>query len=238
MAQLPPAPAPAVPLIVVAYDLLVGSNAQARLTPPSIVRLPPYALIIDLQQAVFAANANTLRGRDYTSLDVYPPGSTDWTDRDAAVDAEDDIARLLPEPDVTDRRLRRFVVVVRPLPSFGAARGQSSLSSQHTLSSRPFMQPPIPLQSSASLTMHYCSPRVVLFLAHSLSYSLPLIAPALLTSLLLLLPCRALLCCARRQRAPHPLSQPSGRGGTRMRPIAPMSRRWTRSCSWSAIDST
>ena len=59
MAQLPPAPAPAVPLIVVAYDLLVGSNAQARLTPPSIVRLPPYALIIDLQQAVFAANANT-----------------------------------------------------------------------------------------------------------------------------------------------------------------------------------
>ena len=62
------------------------------------------------------------------------------------------------------------------------------------------------------------------------------VSPALLMIVLLLL-CRALLCCVRRQRAPHPLSQPSGRGGTRMRSIAPRSRRWTRSWSSSAIDS-
>ncbi len=60
--------------------------------------------------------------------------------------------------------------------------------------------------------------------------------PVLLTFVLLLL-CRALLCCVRLQRAPHPPSQPSGRGGTPMRSIAPRSRRWTRSCSSSAIDS-
>ena len=62
------------------------------------------------------------------------------------------------------------------------------------------------------------------------------VSPALLMIVLLLL-CRALLCCVRRQRAPHPPSQPSGRGGTPMRSITPRCRRWTRSCSSSAIDS-
>ena len=62
------------------------------------------------------------------------------------------------------------------------------------------------------------------------------VSPALLMIVLLLL-CRALLCCVRLQRAPHPPSQPSGRGGTPMRSIAPRCRRWTRSCSSSAIDS-
>ena len=85
--------------------------------------------IADLRRAVFAANANKQSGRDYTDLDVYPPGSTGWTDRSAAADPEDEIERLLPEPDITDRHKRRFVVIVRPLPSVGAAAvGQSSHS--------------------------------------------------------------------------------------------------------------
>ena len=118
----------------IAYDLRDGSNANASLTPPSVVRLPPSALIIDLQQAVFAANEGLLPPKyPYTLLDVYPPGSTDWTDRSSAADAEDDIVRLLPASDITDRGRRRFIVIARPLPSFGGARGQFAHSAQRSL---------------------------------------------------------------------------------------------------------
>ena len=127
MSQLPPAAAPAVPLVVVAYDLRDGSNGNASLTPPNIVELPPSARISHLQQAVFAAARALLPERySYLGLDVYPPGSTDWTDRSAAVDAEEELAQLLPAPHITDRSQRRFIVIARPPPSFGGARGQSS----------------------------------------------------------------------------------------------------------------
>jgi hypothetical protein len=124
--------APGAPLIVVAYDLRDSSNAYASLASAT-VEMNPAVRIDKLRESVFAANANTLRGRDYTQLDVYPPGSTDWTDRCAAADAEDDIGPLLPGPDITDRRRRRFTVVARPLPSFGGARGRSSHSPQRAL---------------------------------------------------------------------------------------------------------
>ena len=129
MAHLSPASAAAVPLVVVAYDLRDGSNGNASLAPPNIVELPPSARISHLQQAVLAGNEGLLPPKyPYTLLDVYPPGSTGWTDRSAAADAEDDVGPLLPGPDITDRRRRRFTVVARPLPSFGGARGQPSHS--------------------------------------------------------------------------------------------------------------
>ena len=164
MAQLPPAPAPAASTSFIAYDLRDGSNANASLAPPNIVELPTSALISHLQQKVFDANTNKLRGLDYTDLDVYPPGSTDWTDRSAAADAEDGIVRLLPAPDITDRGRRRFIVIARPLPSFGDTHGQSvlALATVHSLLTPLHPQPPTPPQSSASLTMRYCSAGVVL----------------------------------------------------------------------------
>jgi hypothetical protein len=163
---------PAEPLVVIAYDLRDGSNANVSLTPPSVVRLHPSALIIDLQQAVLASNANTLRGHDYTQLDVYHPGSTDWTDRSAAAKPRSTVASLLPQADGADDT---FVVIARPLPSFGGARGQSSQSPQRTLSSRLRPQPLAPLLHLASLAMRFCSPCDFLFLSHSLPPLPPLL---------------------------------------------------------------
>ena len=138
MFQLPPA-ASASSTLFIAYDLRDDSNLNVLLASDALPR-EAIVSVADLRRAVFDANANKLRGSDPTDLDVYPPGSTDWTDRSAAADAEEDIAQLLPEPDITDRRARRFIVIARPLPSFGDARGQSPHSSQHTLSSRPFIR--------------------------------------------------------------------------------------------------
>ena len=114
--------------LVVAYDLRDGTNANATLLVSNIVRLPPSALVSDLQQAVLAATEGLFPPKyPYALLDVHPPGSVDWSNRSAAADAEDDIARLLPAPDITDRSQRRFIVIARRLPSFGgAARDQSS----------------------------------------------------------------------------------------------------------------
>lgn len=123
--------APAEPLVVVAYDLRDGGDANASLTPPSIVRLPPSALIVDLQQAVFASARALFPERySYLNLDVYPPGSTDWTDRSAAAKPRSTVASLLPQAAGADDT---FVVIARPLSSFGGAYGQSSHSPQHAL---------------------------------------------------------------------------------------------------------
>ena len=193
----PAASAASTPFI--AYELRDGSNGYASLAG-SAVELPPSALILHLQQAVFAANVNKLRGRDYTDLDVYPPGSSSLG---ASVPARprDSIASVLAKATVADDDT--LIIVARPLPATAGVHGEQRLALQH-----------IANVQAASAT----------------------VSPALLMIVLLLL-CRALLCCVRRQRAPHPLSQPSGRGGTRMRSIAPRSRRWTRSWSSSAIDS-
>ena len=126
MAHLSPASAAAVPLVVVAYDLRDGSNGNASLAPPNIVELPPSARISHLQQAVLAGNEGLLPPKyPYTLLDVYPPGSTDWADRSAAAKARSTIASLLPHAAEADDT---FVVIARPLPSFGGARGQPSHS--------------------------------------------------------------------------------------------------------------
>ena len=144
-----PSPASVAPLIVVPYDLRDGTDPYPALAT-DIVRLPPSALISDLKRAVFEANANTLRGRDYTQLDVYPPGNTEWTARSPAK-PRDTIASVptrVAAPDDT------FVVVARPLPSFGGARGQSSHSPQqralHVM--RPSTSPPFTLPAATGIS--------------------------------------------------------------------------------------
>ena len=197
----PAASAASTPFI--AYELRDGSNGYASLAG-SAVELPPSALILHLQQAVFAAARALLPERySYLALDVYPPGSSDVDLSKEGADPEDPISSLLPAAAEQDRKRRRIIIVARPLPATAGVHGEQRLALQH-----------IANVQAASAT----------------------VSPALLMIVLLLL-CRALLCCVRRQRAPHPLSQPSGRGGTRMRSIAPRSRRWTRSWSSSAIDS-
>ena len=187
----------------IAYDLRDGSG-NVSLAPPNVVRLPPSALISDLQQAVFDAARLRLPERyDYLALDVYPPGSSDVDLSKEGADPEDPISSLLPAAAEQDRKRRRIIIVARPLPATAGVHGEQRLALQH-----------IANVQAASAT----------------------VSPALLMIVLLLL-CRALLCCVRLQRAPHPPSQPSGRGGTPMRSIAPRCRRWTRSCSSSAIDS-
>jgi hypothetical protein len=127
-------PSPSSSPPVISYELRVGSNDPVT----NIVDLPPSALIAHLQRAVFAANSNKLSDRDYTDLDVYPPGSSieqlGVTVKPA--EAEDSIESLLPGPDVTDRRKRRIIVIARPLPSIAGVQGQHSMphavhTSQH-----------------------------------------------------------------------------------------------------------
>ncbi len=86
MAQLPPAPAPAASTSFIAYDLRDDSNRDIVLASDALPR-EAIVSVADLRRAVFDANTNKLRGLDYTDLDVYPPGSTDWTDRSAAAEA-------------------------------------------------------------------------------------------------------------------------------------------------------
>ena len=122
----PSAAASAASTLVVAYELRDGSNGYASLAG-SAVELPPSALILHLQQAVFAANVNKLRGRDYTDLDVYSPGSSSdvLSDHSLARDPEDPISSLLPAPEERDRNKRRIIIVARPLPATaGVAQGE------------------------------------------------------------------------------------------------------------------
>ena len=71
-----PPTASAVSTPFIAYDLRDASNGYESLSS-ALVRMDLLLPIDELRQAVFAANANTLRGRDYPLLDVYPPGSSD-----------------------------------------------------------------------------------------------------------------------------------------------------------------
>ena len=68
----------------IAYELRDDSNRDAVLASDSL----PHDRIVsiaDLRRAVFAANEGLLPPKyPYTLLDVYPPGSTDWTDRSSA----------------------------------------------------------------------------------------------------------------------------------------------------------
>ena len=90
------------------------------------MELPPSALILHLQQAVFAANVNKLRGRDYTDLDVYSPGSSSdvLSDHSLARDPEDPISSLLPAAEERDRSKRRLIIVARPLPPAAGVQGE------------------------------------------------------------------------------------------------------------------
>ena len=113
----------------IAYELRDDSNRDVVLASDSL----PHDRIVsiaDLRRAVFAANDKKLRDRNYTDLDVYPPGSTDWTGRSSAAKPRATVASLLPQADGADDT---FVVIARPLPSFGGARGQSSHSPQRAL---------------------------------------------------------------------------------------------------------
>jgi hypothetical protein len=116
----------------IAYDLRDGSNGYASLAIDGVDLLPS-ASIRDLRRAVFAANANKLRGRDYTDLDVYPPGSSDveLSNRGAARDPEDPISSLLPAAEERDRNKRRIIIVARPLPAAAVVQGERA--SHHTM---------------------------------------------------------------------------------------------------------
>ena len=124
MAHLSPASAAAAPLTTIAYDLRDGSNDNEVLASDSLPR-DQIVSVADLRRVVFAANEGLLPPKyPYTLLDVYPPGSTD-SDRSAAAKARSTIASLLPHAAEADDT---FVVIARPLPSFGGARGQPSHS--------------------------------------------------------------------------------------------------------------
>jgi hypothetical protein len=112
----------------IAYELRDDSNLDVVLASDSLPR-GTIVSIADLRRAVFAANAIKLRGCDPTDLDIYPPGSTDWTDRSAAAKPRSTVASLLPQAAGADDT---FVVIARPLPSFGGAPGQSLLSPQQS----------------------------------------------------------------------------------------------------------
>ena len=196
MAQLPPAPAPAASTSFIAYDLRDDSNRDIVLASDALPR-EAIVSVADLRRAVFASARALFPERySYLNLDVYPPGSTDWTDRSTAAKPRATIASLLPQADGADDT---FVVIARPLPSFGGAHGQSvlALATVHSLLT-PLHPQPVLSQLDHALLLCWC---------RSVTCSLAL--------LLLLLPCCALLCYARRQRAaqPHfPQSPPRRRG--------------------------
>ena len=125
----------------IAYDLRDGSG-NVSLAPPNVVRLPPSALISDLQQAVFDAARLRLPERyDYLALDVYPPGSSGdvLSDHSLARDPEDAISSLLPAAEEQNRIKRRIIIVARPLPSTAGVQGERQATAVQTnpLSSLP-----------------------------------------------------------------------------------------------------
>ena len=70
----------------VAYELRDDRDHNVVLASDSLPR-GQIVSIADLRRAVFAANEGLLPPKyPYTLLDVYPPGSTGWTDRSAAAD--------------------------------------------------------------------------------------------------------------------------------------------------------
>ena len=144
----PSAAASAASTLVVAYELRDGSNGYASLAG-SAVELPPSALILHLQQAVFAAARALLPERySYLALDVYPPGSSgDVLSRpNAARDPEDPISSLLPAPEERDRNKRRIIIVARPLPSTAGVQGERQATAVQTN----------PLSSLPSVYTHPC----------------------------------------------------------------------------------
>ena len=112
----------------IAYELRDDSNLDVVLASDSLPR-GTIVSIADLRRVVFAANAIKLRGCDPTDLHIYRPGSTDWTGRSSAAKPRATVASLLPQADGADDT---FVVIARPLPSFGGAPGQSLLSPQQS----------------------------------------------------------------------------------------------------------
>ena len=113
----PAAPAASTPFI--AYDLRDASNGYVSVAIDGVDLLPS-ANIRDLRRAVFAANPNTLRGRDYPLLDVYPPGSSSdvLSLRDRAARPRDSIASVLSRATADDDDT--LIIVARPLlPSAG-----------------------------------------------------------------------------------------------------------------------
>jgi hypothetical protein len=116
---------------MISYELRDGSNGNASLAAPNIVRLPPSALINELQQAVLADNRGLLPPNyPLTLLDVYPPGSSieqlSVTIKPAK--ARDSIASVLSKATGADDDT--LVVIARPLPSIAGVQGQ--LASHHT----------------------------------------------------------------------------------------------------------
>jgi hypothetical protein len=78
-----------------------------------------------VSSAVFADNANKVRGRVYTDLDIDPPVcSIQQLDVSVTIrpaEAEDAIESLLTGPEVTDRCI---TLIAPPLPSIGGVQGQ------------------------------------------------------------------------------------------------------------------
>jgi hypothetical protein len=86
--------------------------------------------VADLRRAVFAANDKKLSDRNYTDLDVYPPGSSDveLSVHDRAARPRDSIASVLARATTADDTL---IVVARPLPATAGVQGERASHSHH-----------------------------------------------------------------------------------------------------------
>ena len=107
----------------ISYELRDGSNSYASLAF-ALVQLDSMLPIDELRRAVFAANANKLRGRDYTDLDAYPPGSSGDVlfVRDRVARPRDSIASVLAKATVADDDT--LIIVARPLPATAGVQGE------------------------------------------------------------------------------------------------------------------
>ena len=110
--------------LVVAYELRDEVRRNEVLASDSLP-CGQMVSVADLRRAVFAANEKKLRGRDYTDLDVYPPGSNDdvLADHSRAARPRDSIAIVLAKATAAagDDTL---IIIARPLPAAAGGQGQ------------------------------------------------------------------------------------------------------------------
>ena len=124
-----PTAAPAASTPFIAYELRDASNGYASLAS-ALVQMDATLPIDKLREAVFAANDKKLSDRNYTDLDVYPPGSSDvdLSVHSAARDPEDPISSVLPAAEEKDRKKRRVIIVARPLTAAAGVQGEQHRS--------------------------------------------------------------------------------------------------------------
>jgi hypothetical protein len=107
----------------VAYELRDESNSY-KVSASGSLPSDHIASVADLRRVVFTANINKLRGRDYTDLDVYPPGSSepDVSDSSRAARPRHSIASVLAHASVADDDT--LIIVARPLPATAGVQGE------------------------------------------------------------------------------------------------------------------